>query len=565
MADTELDRVLDSVPWAAGEADESQIVGRATNAVESAIIRWITPSGSMVPPWWSKSRDKYLRNQWKLIDPIKTAVNTFTNKAVTIPLKISAGDRNVRRHVVQAQQQQEILMNYSGMMNGWKDEFKKFIQDYLTQDNGAFMLIQAASPINRPILGMPLGIQHLDSGLCERTGDPRFPVIYSHTDGERYLIHRSRIIMMSNLPSPEYDMFNVGHCAFTCALDSGIELRDVYTYMQEKFGSRPKRQLLYIKTGGTLQNLVDAISYGDEKMDSEGLARFSKTVLLAPMNPNGELDIGMIDLASTPDNFNRRDVQLINMSMVASSFGLDVQDLAIAYGMGGSLNTASEVQERKGRGKGVGEMLETLALQLNERYLPEHLKLSFDNQDDAQDEEQAKIWNIRSTARQRDLTTGSTTVQVERARMLRTNEITEDEYASMELLDGRLPNGSSIIAIFFSRDNIYKKYLTYESENITNPEKNDPEAVMDWIDEQEIVAYQDLEIAPTANVSQKIFEVLAGLSHLRALYEGYREEQEQILYAEEMRATEIDEQAALEAEATGMMDDEQEELDEQPI
>lgn len=550
MADQDISRVIDAVPWVPDSVSENSVNGSTTPGVESAILRWIVPSGTIAPKWWSESRDSWLRTTWKNIDPIKVAVNTFTNKAVTIPIRISAKDRNVRRHVIQASDQTNVLQNFSGLMRGWKEEFKKFIQDYLTQDNGAFFLIQAYGPVNTPIVGSPLGVQHLDAKYCRRTSDPRFPVIYTHVDGKRYKLHYTRVIYFSNLPSAERDMNGVGLSAFTCALDSGIEIRDVYTYMQEKFGSRPKRQILYVKTGATLTNLVDAINFGDSKMDSESLDRFSKTVLMAPTNPNNELDIGLVDLASTPDNFNRMDIQLIDMSMVAASFGLDLSDLAISFGVGISTRSNAEVQERKGRGKGVGEMLETLQIQINEKYLPDHLTCMFDNQDDAQDEEQSKIWDMRSTARQRDLTTGSTTIQVERARMLRNNEITEEEYASMELLDGRLPNGASVMALYYYKEPIYRKYLSHDGD-ITNPDKNDVESILDWCDQQEKTAYQDLEVAPTANITQKIFECIAAIVHLRALYEGYREEQEQLAYAEEMQTEEAGDMQSIEEEAIG--------------
>lgn len=518
MAD--IRQLLETVPF-----DAQTIDGSPSYAVESAILRWIVPSGSIVPPYWSRTRDIYLRGMWRTVDPFKVAVNTFTNKAVTIPISIYARDRSVKKHVALAEQFSENLELYSGLMAGWKHEFKKFIIDYLTQDNGAFFLIMADSPVNQPVLGRPYGVFHLDSTRCTRTGNPEFPVVYTDDNSNSYALHYSRVAAVSNLPSPEQNLNGVGHCAITCSLDAGTEIRDVYAYMQEKLGSRPKRQILYVKTGSTRDKLVEAIDFADDKMDSEGLARFSKTVLMAPKNPNGQLELGMIDLASTPDNFDRRDVQLINMASIASAFGLDLQDLSVAYGGNSASRSSAEVQERKGRGKGVGELLETISKKLNQLFLPPTLKFLFDNQDDEQDEQQARIWDMRSASRQRDLTTGSTTVQMERARMLRNNEITEDEYAQMELLDGRLANGTSVASLFYLNDLHYSSFLDFGIENVTEPSENDLFAVLRAILEKEKAAYTALETAPTAKVTRRLMEILAALSHLRALYKGYQEQQ----------------------------------------
>jgi hypothetical protein len=437
-------------------------------------------------------------------------------------------------------------------MRGWKKEFRKYAIDWCTQDNGGFLLVLGRGPASRPIRGAPYGVLHLDSERCQRTGDPSYPVIYTHTDGKRYRLHYTRLIYSSNLPDPNFDLFGVGHCPVTVALDSGIEMRDIYTYMQEKLGSRPKRQIIFVKTGTTRDKMVEAFEYADDKMDSEGLKRFSKTVMMAPKNPNGTLDMGIIDMAQTPDQFDRKDTSLIDISHIAAAFGLSLQDMAVNYGISVGTMQTNEVQERMGRGKGVGAFLEDTEDQINQKFLPPHLFATFDNQDDQQDEQQAEIWDKRSTARQRDLTTGSTTVQVERSRMLRTGEITEDEFAQMELLDGRLSNGISVVSLFYSRDPFYKAFLDFGVENVTNPEDNEPiDNILTEIDKREQAAYIAIEVAPTRKITRQLHEVLAALGHLRALYDGYEEEKELLRVEEEMRAQEAGMEPALDAQEEG--------------
>lgn len=546
-----IEQVITGVPFSMnGINAEAQPVA---NAIESAILSWLMPSRHAISPHWSRTRDQELRALWKTVDPFKVAVNTFIAKAVTIPIRIHPVDKSVIRHSRQAVESQQRLITFSGLMRGWKKEFRKYGIDFCTQDNGAFMLVMGKGPASQPIRGAPYGVLHLDAETCQRTGDPTFPVIYTHSDGQRYRLHYTRLIYTSNLPDPDRDLFDVGHCPISVALDSGIEMRDIYTYMQEKLGSRPKRQIIFAKTGTTRDKLMEAFEFADDKMDAEGLKRFSKTVMLAPKNPNGTLDLGMIDMAQTPDQFDRKDTSLIDISHIAAAFGLTLQDLAVNYGISVGSQQSNEVQERQGRGKGPGAFLEDTEDQINQKFLPPHLFAVFDNQDDAQDEQQSKIWDMRSTARQRDLTTGSTTIQVERSRMMRTNEITEEEYAQMELLDGRLSNGTSVIALFFSRDPFFKAFLDFGVENVTNPEDNEPtDTITDEIDKREQAAYIALEIAPTRNINRKLFEVLAALSHLRALYDGYEEEKELLRIEEEMRAQETGMDDALDAQEEGV-------------
>ena len=222
----------------------------------SSIMYWMIPQGTEVPDWWSPGRDKYLREFWPKVDPLKIAVTIFVNKAISVPFHVQPRDNNVKRHVQEAAVVEQIIKVQSGIFRGFDIEMSKFYQDFLTQDNGGFLYVMGYDSVSLPLSGAAQGLQHMDSRRCTRTGDPTWPVVFESEKGKRFKIHHSRVISMSNLPSPDMDMHGVGYCPVTCALDSATESRDVHRYNQEKFGSRPKRQILYVRKGATLEQLT---------------------------------------------------------------------------------------------------------------------------------------------------------------------------------------------------------------------------------------------------------------------------------------------------------------------
>jgi hypothetical protein len=96
---------------------------------------------------------------------------------------------------------------------GWITMFSKWVTDYWSCDNGAFLeIIGAGDPLG-PIEGEPTGIAHLDSHRIQRTGNTEFPAIYTRPDGQRIKLHRTRITMSADMPSAREEMFGVGFSA----------------------------------------------------------------------------------------------------------------------------------------------------------------------------------------------------------------------------------------------------------------------------------------------------------------------------------------------------------------
>lgn len=519
----EIVRVRRSVPFKVDRTIESSSPG-----IGFTMLNWLVSGEGEVPPHWSIGRDKWLRQFVYNNGPLKTAVNTFVNKVATIPFSIRANDRSIVRHVRSASALESSLRRNSGSMSssalkGFKQAFKMFTKDYLTQDNGAFMLVLGGGRSDGPIVGAPSGLLHLDSALCVRTKDLEYPVKYHNLgyggDGKEYKIHYTRIIEMVNLPSSEVDLNGVGLCAVSCCIEAAQELWDIYRYSQEMFGSRPPNQILFAKKGATKKNLDDMIEAWHLKMQNEQRHRFGGTMVAAPRMGNQELDLGIINLSKMPENYNRRDITTINKSEIAAAFGLDLRDLA--YTLGAPSRTGdAEVQDRKGRGKGVGEFVETFSERFNEVFLNAEIHTcAFDYLDDEQDEQQATIRDLRSQARERDLRSGVTTIRIERELMLGSGEITREEFEQMELMDGRLPEGLDVLLLFQSQDADFASWLDIGVDDPTNIAANDAQVMADAIHAKyiEVSEYVHGETNPLRR--RKALQALAALDKLRSMYQ----------------------------------------------
>ncbi len=477
-----------------------------------------------LPTYWSPNRDAWLRDFVVMSDPLKIATATFMNKAVSVPVTVRPVDATIKRHNALAAELEWNLINNSGFMRGFKDEFKRFCFDYLTADNGAFMLVLGRGDATGPITGKATGMVHLDSVRCQRTGDPIYPVIYMHVDGKRYALHYTRVIMMANMPSPRAEMFGVGLSAASCAIESSQELKDIATYSAEKMGSRPPRQILYVKTGAVLDQLKSAIGIFEHKLSSDDFQRFAKTLLLAPKSANQTLDLGTIDLASVPDGFDREKVTVLDLSMLAAAYGLDLHDLSVSLGVGGQTRSTAEIQAKKGRGKGVHEFLETFADQARRRFLPDSLTIGFDVVDDDADEQRARSRDVRSQYRERDLRSGVTAVRTERVNMLRTGDLTPEDFNELELADGRTPEGLDIMFLFHSNDTDMVEWLgdlgaVADQTAIQKMSDEEREETIESIIARKVLVYQDIERASTARVANRAKMALAALQKLQMIYQ----------------------------------------------
>lgn len=429
--------------------EENDLFGGPAGLMEQ--LSWAIKAKDTVAPYWSRKRDEDLRKFWKQegATHISAAMYNAQTKLLSIPSRIVARDPSIVSHVRQAQEYNNRLNTLSEYGSGFYSALERFYEDFLSQDNGGFLEIIGAGNKAGLIEGPALAVRHLDAGRCVRTSDPIYPVKYTDDDGNQYALHYSRVIYKAQMASPDADLRGVGFCAVSRAIAAAQSLIDIMIYKQEKLGSRPMSKM-FLGKGVRAEDIMRALRAGDLQMDKENLRRYSKNIAIG--SESTDVDIKVIDLTSM-DQFKEDVAVPYAMFAIAVAFGMDPNELW--PGAAGASSAAASVALLRARNHLPSQVMSILENEFNFKFLPPHLQMVFDYQDDEEDQQQAVIRDIRARNRERNLYSRVTTVLTERRQMKADGDITEDLFNSMELSDGRLPDGSSVESLFYVDDDFF--------------------------------------------------------------------------------------------------------------
>jgi hypothetical protein len=236
---------------------------------------------------------------------------------------------------------------------GWIQFVKMISQDIYTQDNGCFIeLIRDPGNSDRfqneraPVIG----IAHMDSNQCMRTGDPEIPVIYTDRDGRQHKMKWYQVIAMSDFPSTIEKMNGVGHCAVTRSLRMAQIMRSISIFKDEKISGRQYKTMHFV-SGVSRQDIKDEMKRGQEEANNQGTIRFMLPAILASLDPEKPVSTATIDLANLPDGFDYDQEMRWYISALSLDFNVDYQQLApLASGNIGS-SAQSTILHRKSSGK----------------------------------------------------------------------------------------------------------------------------------------------------------------------------------------------------------------------
>lgn len=496
-----------------------------------ALLRLLSSGASLAPGWWSPSRDVWLRNFFKLSDHLSGAIYTMQSKMTAIPIRVVPHDMNDKAAVLEANIMTDLLNNSPGFGKGWISEYGKFVEDLITQDNGAFLEVIGAGPKSGPVIGMPISISHLDSARCQRTGNATYPVIYTDRNGLKYKLHYTRIMFESQMPSPSEEMLGVGFSAVSRCIGIAQNLIDIVTYKQEKLGSRPKRELVVAKGGLDPRDIATALTKADLAMDAKGLTRYSQIVIVGSQTIP-EADVSIIGLSEMPDGFDEQTSTTLGMATIALALGMDARELFPAL-TSGATRADALLQHLKQRGKGPGQILQITEGLLNFKFLPPHLKAVTDFQDDEQDRQTAEIRAVRANRRVQDTTTGVIDERRTREIMVLDHDITQEQFEQLELESGRLADGSPITSLFFRKSEKYRKYLDLGVDNPLDYAQNNPEDILAAITDKRAEIYEVF-----ANPASTIDKIIArecdrALTEIELQYMDLQKQEEELQQQEE--------------------------------
>ncbi len=511
------------------------------------IMPLLIRAGELLPAYWSRSRDAELSRFWMREDHIASALSMFVSKTASIPIKIIPRDISIKAHVKQADDLTANIVELSDWGKGWASSLAiKLVMSFITQDNGCFAEILGDAPrVFDPATGKWFrdyskerigfyGLASLDSSLCQRTSNPLYPVIYSDIGiggtGSRYKMHHTRVMEASSLPNYLRPLNNVGFSSLSRMIHTAQHLLDMSTTEQEELGSRPKRRMIIGKKGITLNEIVSAFQQADMQMDSQGLSRYSKSVVIASTTKptaNNEIEIDVQDLASVLKGEDKERSITLGMFLIALALNIPPRWLWPATSTGATKADAM-YQHIAGMGGGIGHLLQVFTNMLGGgkladtlgKPIPSHLQVVFDEQDDEQDRQQAEVREIRSKVWTANLKDAIIDIRTAREQMLDAGDITEQQFDDMELTDGRLPDGQDILNLFLTTEPALQEMLSISVGDVLNPIANDAETALAAI-EDKLLEVRAILVNP---IRPKVFDqakqAFAALLALKELYEG---------------------------------------------
>lgn len=463
---------------------------------------------SEIPPWWSTKRDQYLRMFWKDGLYGSALMNLAQGKLAAMPMNVVPRDRSIASHVEQAAQMTMSLKANAGFGAGWFQTMQKFSEDYLGQDNGAFLEIVGNGRSDSPIEGPVMGIRHLDAARCQRTGHPMWPVLYRGDDGKMYKMHFARILFMSQMPSANEDMHDVGFCSVSRSYRLIENLLNIVNYKDERMGARPVSQLL-VGTGITGKEIIKALATSEVMMDNLGMRNMARTVALG--SATGEVDVKRVDLTGI-EQFDEQTTFTFASYALALAWGVEFNEI-IPMASG---RQSEVVALQRSRGMLPAQFISSFQEQAAIKLIPPHLELQLDYPDDQADKEHAMIEDIVSRSFQRQMEAGVTTPEVVQQIMHDRGYLSDEQMNAMRLSRHLLPTGAPVAAAFF--DEAYSDLLMIKPEYLVSEGVEDPSEALAAIELNELHIYSVIGVSPSSRLLDRCKIALAALEWLSGKY-----------------------------------------------
>lgn len=388
-------------------------------------------------PWWSRQRDRFLWETMIRSDMLSSAIFITSARLYSVPFNIIPKDRNNRR-VAEIARWSDMLLKES-----WASEMYRAIIDWQTQDNGMFLEIlgngDPGGPIEPTLVPgtstylYGLGLRHLDSQRCTRTGDPEYPVKYRAKDARGrtrdFKIHHSRVLFDAQMPSPRAEMLGVGFSGVSRCISHALHMNDIGILKEEWLGSRPVSEIIFGR-GMKADDIKRAFNEADEKANSEGLARFAKIVFLG-IDGNPELvrsaGLERIPLKRLPEGYDEEKAITVAINVVAMALGFDARTLWPAT-VRGATRADAEVQHLKTMKMTPGVFVEMMIRQLTKKFCPVSCEVTAEQQDDEQDGIVGSNKKLRAETRELMLASNQIDLRVNYEMMLKDGDLTQEQF-----------------------------------------------------------------------------------------------------------------------------------------
>lgn len=352
----------------------------------------IASAADMITPWGRavQTRDRQLRDFWPTEPYLAGAM-------ANVAFRNSVFNWEIRGPERVAQAVTDMLgAAIAGDSFGWVQFMQKYSQDLYTTDNGAFIELIRDEPVDagsrfKGPLAPVIGIAHLDSNQCQRTGNATYPVVYTDRQGARHKLAWYQVIPFADYPSAIEKMNGVGYCAVTRVLKMAQIARSIALYKDEKISGRQYKQIHFV-SGVSRQDIKDEMARGQEEANNSGMIRFIMPAILASLDPEKPVSTATIDLASLPDGFDYDGEMKWYISCLALGFGVDYQEFAPLPGGNIGSSQQSMILHRKGSGKGPAVLMRSLSDAFrNYGVLPRNCQMRWNDKDEQEELEKQTV------------------------------------------------------------------------------------------------------------------------------------------------------------------------------
>lgn len=363
------------------------------------------PAYTDLPQYWTWRRDVALAATIHREDMWAAAVARTATKFAAHSYTISDSDDSTRRTTA-AQQ----LFQEADGGQGWVPFAEKIMHDMLTTDNGVAIRIRRANDEVQTIKlkaaqqspyamdqtfdeaevvhsspgAKIVGLYHLDSLRCLRTGNLTYPLRYWPVQGAPQLLRWDQVMMFADMPSPRAELFGVGLCAASRAYKTIATLAAIRQMIYEFVAGKGANKISLVQgiSEPTLKQLIRA---GEADAQAKGLVYYLGTIIGA-LPTDLPVNLTEIVLKQLPQGVDLKQFIDDAYLIYANAIGVPVQDIQPLSGQGLGTGTQTVILQEQSRGVGLAAFLKWWEQTVSNRILPVTTELTFDNEHDLRDQ-----------------------------------------------------------------------------------------------------------------------------------------------------------------------------------
>ena len=343
-------------------AESIQVAPPVASNMGATLTFLIASAADSIIPWGMNQvmRDRQLRDFWPTESYLAGAVANVSFRNAGFDWEIKGDSQKVNQVVTDM-----LMRSIAGDKIGWSEFVKKFSQDLYTTDNGAFieLIRDPGMDVNSKFKAERapvIGIAHLDSGKCTRTGNVEVPVLYTDRNSKLHKLKWYEVIPFSEFPSANENMNGVGYCSVTRALRMAQIMRSIAIFKDEEVSGRNIKKINIVGGVGRTQ-IEDALARTTENANNRGQMRYIEHSILASLDPEKAVSLVTVDLASLPEGFNYDQEMQWYIAALALDFGVDYQEFAPLPGGQIGSSAQSAVLDKKSSGKGPRNWMDSIS------------------------------------------------------------------------------------------------------------------------------------------------------------------------------------------------------------